>query len=404
MLNYRKENVSNDQPTSSNKGADRQQLVRSGSGPIGPDGDRLPDYEAHQLKPCGDKAQIRKACKQPLALNFHPDKLEPDRTTDSALNAFNFCGDFYFLPFMLIQRRPRSVNPTLVRIDNVDLSVSRHSRCCIERKADDATLNVLNKRNMKQQRINCSSSVSNVFLKLVGYNYMPIMSPLAYMDQTVVELLFRLRRLFYFKKGTNVCTTTDYMNANSWKIICETIWPYVYDNICSLRLGPLQFYRLGTFSAKILSDCENLSVIDSGGSFHEFSANDNENAPSARVWINWLFSPREDGMPKMLLNCGFNATGIEGLKWAFDNASVRVNFIIRLYSFAGIEQFKRENNLGEQLTLQRFNKDYWLLVRSPMVRDGKKWDEWQEDVIKWKWNSQQNRIVISLTDDDIGGG
>uniref|UniRef100_A0A183CM22 F-box domain-containing protein n=1 Tax=Globodera pallida TaxID=36090 RepID=A0A183CM22_GLOPA len=58
---------------------------------------------------------------------------------------------------------------------------ARHGRCCIHRKADDATLNVLNKRNMKQQRINCSSSVSNVFLKLFGYNYMPMMSPLARM-------------------------------------------------------------------------------------------------------------------------------------------------------------------------------------------------------------------------------
>ncbi|KAI3417816.1 hypothetical protein GPALN_012091, partial [Globodera pallida] len=89
---------------------------------------------------------------------------------------------------------------------------------------------------------------------------------------------------------------------------------------------------------------------------------------------------------------------------SFLNALEPVNFIICLYGyFYAIEPFELKNNwTGERLTLRRIDKDKWLLVRCPIVREEDKWAKWEEEAIKWQ--GQQNFIGITFSRRDIGDG
>uniref|UniRef100_A0A914GP06 Uncharacterized protein n=1 Tax=Globodera rostochiensis TaxID=31243 RepID=A0A914GP06_GLORO len=88
------------------------------------------------------------------------------------------------------------------------------------------------------------------------------------------------------------------------------------------------------------------------------SPEDNADASSRQALAKWLLTAREDGHPKILL-CGHYSGGMDGLKGSFVNASKPVNFIIRLRSIAGFyEPFELKNNLwGERLTLRQLNEN-----------------------------------------------
>uniref|UniRef100_A0A914GSU5 Uncharacterized protein n=1 Tax=Globodera rostochiensis TaxID=31243 RepID=A0A914GSU5_GLORO len=183
---------------------------------------------------------------------------------------------------------------------------------------------------------------------------------ISYVDQSVIEFLQRICRLFG-SSGTNVA-----------------IWPLINENICCLYLveysmfDSSQFGRLRQFSPAILRRCANLRLIASFGLFPEFPAEDNAEASPRQAAAKWLLTPRGDGLPKMLF-------------FSFVNAPEPVNFIIFLshspFAVAVIEPFELNNNLtGERLTLRRFNEYYWLLVRCPIGREEDKWAEWEEDL------------------------
>uniref|UniRef100_A0A183C4C6 F-box domain-containing protein n=1 Tax=Globodera pallida TaxID=36090 RepID=A0A183C4C6_GLOPA len=234
--------------------------------------------------------------------------------------------------------------------------------------------------------------------KVIGFKELWI----SYVDQTVIEFLQRIRRLFD-SSGTNVeINTWNYANR-SWEIIRQKIWPFVNDNICGLFLCDSQCDRLRQLSPAILRNCGNLRSIHSYRHFPEFPAEDNADASSRQAVANWLLTARGDGLPKMFRD--YFPTGMEGLKGSFVNASEPVNFFIRLYSPSGIEPFELKNTLGERLTLRHFGKyDRLMLVRCPIVREEDQWAKWEEEAIEWEWFCQWNRIIINIKDRDIGAG
>uniref|UniRef100_A0A183C683 F-box domain-containing protein n=1 Tax=Globodera pallida TaxID=36090 RepID=A0A183C683_GLOPA len=237
--------------------------------------------------------------------------------------------------------------------------------------------------------------------KVIGFERIWI----SYVDQSVIEFLQRIRR-FFDSFGTTVTIITSHHQSRSWDIIRQNIWPLVNDNICRISLSSSQLDRLRQFSPAILRNCANLRSIDFYGIFPEFPADDNAEASSDKAVAKWLVTPRGDGLPKMLYCCFYSET-MEGLKRSFVNASKPANFIIIIQNDEDedIVPFKEENNLtGERLTLRRFNKGNWLLVRCPIGREEDKWTKWEKKAIEWDWFSQWNFIVINFKDGDIGDG
>uniref|UniRef100_A0A183BXD6 F-box domain-containing protein n=1 Tax=Globodera pallida TaxID=36090 RepID=A0A183BXD6_GLOPA len=226
-----------------------------------------------------------------------------------------------------------------------------------------------------------------------------------YVDQTVIDFLQRIRRLFNFS-GTNVDIDTGYYESRNLEIIWQKIWPLINDNICRFLLYfPYHLDRLQQFSSTVLYDCANLRSIDSIGPFPEFPAEDNAGASSAQAVAKWLLTPRGDGLPKTLY-CDFYSAKIEGVKRSFVNASEPVNFIIRFsLHFDVIKPFELKNNwTRERLTLRQMHKYNWLLVRCPIGREEDKWTNWETEDIGCLWWRQWNRITINFNDSDIGYG
>uniref|UniRef100_A0A183CI99 Endo/exonuclease/phosphatase domain-containing protein n=1 Tax=Globodera pallida TaxID=36090 RepID=A0A183CI99_GLOPA len=222
-------------------------------------------------------------------------------------------------------------------------------------------------------------------------------------DEAVIEFLQRIRRLFD-SSGTNLAIDNFIYNRRSWEIILDRIWPFVNDNICGFIFN--QVDRLRQFSPTILRNCPKLRSMESKAFFFHFPAEDNAGASSAQAVSKWLFTPREDGRPKMLC-CDFFFCGMEGLEGAFVHASEPVNFIISIRNDWDdrLVPFELKNNLtGERLALRRFNEDKWLLVRCPIGREETKWTKWEEEAMEWEWRRQWNRIVIAIIDSDIGDG
>uniref|UniRef100_A0A183BIT9 F-box protein n=1 Tax=Globodera pallida TaxID=36090 RepID=A0A183BIT9_GLOPA len=136
-----------------------------------------------------------------------------------------------------------------------------------------------------------------------------------YVDQTVIEFLQRIRRLFD-SSGTNVWIDTSTNQSRSWEIIRQNIWPLVNDNICGLRLDSSDLARLRRISPAILRNCPNLRSIDSFDLFPKFpAAEDNADASTTKAVAKWLLTPRGDGLPKML-RCLYSGE-IEELKGQF---------------------------------------------------------------------------------------
>ncbi|KAI3411183.1 hypothetical protein GPALN_003266 [Globodera pallida] len=220
--------------------------------------------------------------------------------------------------------------------------------------------------------------------KVNGFEHIEI----SYIDQSVIEFLQRIRRLFD-SSGTNVFIETSVHQSRSWEIIRQNIWPLVNDNICGfVFFFSSQLDHLRQFSPTILRNCAKLRSIDSIGPFPEFPADDNAGASSDQAVAKWLLTPRMDG-----------------LKGSFVNASKPVNFIIQNDEDADFVPFELTNNwTGERLTFRRFNEDNWLLVRCPIGREEDKWTNWEKEAIELDWNSQCNRIEINFQDSDVGDG
>uniref|UniRef100_A0A914GPU3 F-box domain-containing protein n=1 Tax=Globodera rostochiensis TaxID=31243 RepID=A0A914GPU3_GLORO len=222
-------------------------------------------------------------------------------------------------------------------------------------------------------------------INVIGFKKLEI----RYVDQTVVEFLQRICRLFN-SSGTTVDIGTFYDQSRSWEIIRQKIWPLVNDNICRFFVDFSQLDRLRQFSPTVLRNCPKLRSINSDGHFPEFPAQVNAGASSAQAVAKWLVTPRGDGLPKMFHCCGYSSE-MDGLKEAFVNASESV----------------KNNWTGERLALRQMDKDNWLLVRCPIGRDERKWAKWEEEAIGWAWIwwwRQWNWISIDFSDRDIGVG
>uniref|UniRef100_A0A914IA42 Uncharacterized protein n=1 Tax=Globodera rostochiensis TaxID=31243 RepID=A0A914IA42_GLORO len=225
--------------------------------------------------------------------------------------------------------------------------------------------------------------------KVIGFECISI----CYIDQTVVEFLQRIRRLFVSSRPT-FAIHTDHDQNRSWEIIWQKIWPLVNDNISVLRLPlfdrprlPL-FDRLRQFSPAVLRNCPNLRSINFG-LFPEFPAEDNVDASAAQAVAKWLITPHGDDLPKILHYHFKSAALMEGLKGSFVNAS---------------EPPLKNNWTGERLTLRRFDKYHWLLVRCPIGREEAKWAKWEKEAMKLTGDIIWNWFGVSFDDTHIGDG
>uniref|UniRef100_A0A914GVG3 Uncharacterized protein n=1 Tax=Globodera rostochiensis TaxID=31243 RepID=A0A914GVG3_GLORO len=235
--------------------------------------------------------------------------------------------------------------------------------------------------------------------KVLGFEEIEI----SYVDQSVIEFLQHIRRLFD-SSGTNVFIGT-YNERRSWEIIRQKIWPLVSDNICGLHLFKSHLDRLRQFSPAILRNCAKLRSIHSYGLFPEFPAGDNADTSSRQAVAKWLLTPRGDGLPKMLHFDAVQAK-LDGLKESFVNAAESANFIIKfLKPDCHFVVFELKNNLTrERLTFRQIDKDNWLLVRCPIAREEDKWAKWEEEAIQWEMGRQWNFTAITFEDRYIGEG
>uniref|UniRef100_A0A914HB16 Uncharacterized protein n=1 Tax=Globodera rostochiensis TaxID=31243 RepID=A0A914HB16_GLORO len=234
--------------------------------------------------------------------------------------------------------------------------------------------------------------------KVIGFEEIWI----SYIDRSMIEFLRRLRRLFDDCKGTILFIGIDTDQKRSWQIIWYRIWPLINDNIFGISLRSSELARLHQFYPFILDDCPKLRLIHSDYAFPASAGTFSEQALA-----KWLHTPRGDGLAKML-RCKFRLNGMEGLKRAFVNSVVSVNFVICLndcWDSVDIVPFKLKNYLtGERLVFRHFKGDKWLLIRCPIERDEKQWAEWEMMATGWNKSWLRNRININFNDSFIGDG
>uniref|UniRef100_A0A914H9L6 Uncharacterized protein n=1 Tax=Globodera rostochiensis TaxID=31243 RepID=A0A914H9L6_GLORO len=227
---------------------------------------------------------------------------------------------------------------------------------------------------------------------------------ISYIDQSVIEFLQNIHRLFD-SKGENLWILTTNNQNRCWEIIWHRIWPLISDNICGISFPFSQLGCLRQFSPTVLRNCTKLRVFESYGLFPEFPADDRAGASSAKALAKWLQTPRGDGLPKVL-RCIFCLMGMEGLKLAFFNSVDPVNFIIYLHHpfFVAIAPFELKNYLtGKRLELRRISEAEWLLVHCPIERDEEEWAKWEMWAAGNAWR-QWNSIWINLENGGIDDG
>ncbi|KAL3094149.1 hypothetical protein niasHT_028238 [Heterodera trifolii] len=237
-----------------------------------------------------------------------------------------------------------------------------------------------------------------------------------FIDQNAITFLRRFHQLFVACQ-INLSIHTN--NERILELILHNIWPMLEKNIHGLRLSTTFFHRLRKFVPSILNDCPSLRVVffNFGNLFTEFPADDNAMASDGQAVAKWLFTPRPDNMPKVLL-CSLYTDGvnwssnIEPFKTAFANASSPVTFIVVIWFFPPsftdtVLLFDQTNELTrEQLTLKKMNDiRRVMLIRCPIVRDKSKWAKWEEEAFGWQIDDQWNKIGIHIyNDDEIGDG
>uniref|UniRef100_A0A183CEI7 Uncharacterized protein n=1 Tax=Globodera pallida TaxID=36090 RepID=A0A183CEI7_GLOPA len=133
-----------------------------------------------------------------------------------------------------------------------------------------------------------------------------------YIDQSVIEFLQRIRRLFASEGANLWIGTAANMQNRSWEIISRWIWPLINESICGISMRSFDFDRLRQFSPDILRNCAKLRMFKAGF-FPKFPADDSAGASAAQVIAKWLLTPRGDGLPKVF-KCRPRLTGMEELK------------------------------------------------------------------------------------------
>ncbi|KAL3080918.1 hypothetical protein niasHT_032946 [Heterodera trifolii] len=241
--------------------------------------------------------------------------------------------------------------------------------------------------------------------KVIGFKCIKIF----YFDQNAITFLRRFRPLFDSFCPINLTIIDTYHNGRLYEFFLRNIWPIIATNIHGMQLGYGILLCLRRFVPSFLNDCPSLCVVNlcDADIFVEFPCDDNAMASDGQALAKWLFTPRPDGVPKVL-KCWLLwdneywdlASRIEAFKAAFASASSPVNFIavIRFPSpFAdSVMPFDLTNELTrEQVTLKRMNEmGRFLLIRCPIVRDESKWAKWVEEAIGWNFLDQWNRIDI----------
>uniref|UniRef100_A0A183BLR5 Ion_trans domain-containing protein n=1 Tax=Globodera pallida TaxID=36090 RepID=A0A183BLR5_GLOPA len=145
---------------------------------------------------------------------------------------------------------------------------------------------------------------------------------ISYVDQSVIEFLQSFRPLFD-SKLINLSILMSHDQTRSWEIIWHRILLLITDNICALFLCLSMLERLRKFSPTVLRNCAKLRVIHYVDSFNfpEFPADDSADASSGQALAKWLYTPRGDGLPKVL-ECFYSWTGVQGVKEQFVTSTV----------------------------------------------------------------------------------
>ncbi|KAL3082637.1 hypothetical protein niasHT_031348 [Heterodera trifolii] len=248
--------------------------------------------------------------------------------------------------------------------------------------------------------------------KVIGFRSIDIF----FIDRNAIAFLRRFRQLFAASPIHLMIYSTDECIS---ELILHNIWPMLRKNICGMFLSDKIFRRFRHFAPSILNDNPSIRIFSSyfDEIFTEFPADDNAMASDGQSVAKWLFTPRPDGVPKVL-KCYLDkndenlATKIEAIKTAFASASASVNFIVvisfLLSSFAAsVVPFELTNEkTGEQLALKRANNsDHFLLIRCPIAREASKWAKWEKEAIGWEIHDQWNRISIQVYHkEEIGDG
>uniref|UniRef100_A0A914H7A7 Uncharacterized protein n=1 Tax=Globodera rostochiensis TaxID=31243 RepID=A0A914H7A7_GLORO len=208
---------------------------------------------------------------------------------------------------------------------------------------------------------------------------------LCYTDQSVIEFLQSIRRLFD-SKLINLVINMSCRKTRSWAIIWHRIWPLINDNICALFLCLSILKLLRKFSPTVLRNCAKLRVVHSVDifDFPKFPADDSAGASSGQALAKWLYTPRGDGLPKVL-RCFYSWTGVQGVKEHHFNCS---------------GQF---HHLPFQLLLRRILEQKWLLVCCPIERDDAKWAKWEQEAVEWDWRRLVERVFIHCINDSDNG-
>ncbi|KAL3107295.1 hypothetical protein niasHT_018471 [Heterodera trifolii] len=248
--------------------------------------------------------------------------------------------------------------------------------------------------------------------EVIGLRFIRI----TYVDQNAIAFLHRFRPLFAACQiYLTLCTSDDRI----LELIIHNIWPMLGRNIHGMEFVANGFRRLRQFVPSFLSDCPSLRFVFSGyvsNLFLEFPCDDNAMASDRQALAKWLFTPLQNGVPKVF-RCwmdsdeGIFASKLEALKSTFANASSAVNFIVVIWvfppSFAdSVVLFDLINELThEQLALKIINNsDRLLLIRCPIARDESKWSKWEEEAIRCEIDELWNKIYMQIHDENFASG
>ncbi|KAL3122171.1 hypothetical protein niasHT_003159 [Heterodera trifolii] len=213
--------------------------------------------------------------------------------------------------------------------------------------------------------------------KVIGFEGIRI----SYIDHNVVAFLNHFRHLFIVCCGTNLAI--------------EKISGRISHNICSMVVWSAHDLCRLRQQCAVLSDCRALRSLTIGHFSPEFpaiydsaSANVSNNGQSL---AKWLFISLVNGPPK-LLRCHIHSkqqwsAKMDGFKTAFVNASSPANFIVvfswRPWAGDTVVPFELTNKFsdggGELMTLKQYESNRFLLVRCPLLRDQRKWTEWERE-------------------------
>ncbi|KAL3090449.1 hypothetical protein niasHT_028406 [Heterodera trifolii] len=150
-----------------------------------------------------------------------------------------------------------------------------------------------------------------------------------YIDHSVIAF-FHANKHIWDRMGTNL----ELFCANVkpiWDVLAREILPIFATNIRHLYI-PADGYHLDNLrrrtSPTLLTDCDQLNSIDSGGLFPDAIGDDGPNATAGQVlskWFKWLHTPSKNAQPKRFR---------------------RNNFFVTQFNFFFIRQQRQLNNLN----------------------------------------------------------